>query len=148
MTDPRKQAAVDWNATSFAVSDHDTVLRELSHAIKHIRQLLAYTDELEAEVARLAETPYAQTIRRADDAIHERDKRIGELEAERYNWKGMYMICNEREQRLLLIEEAAKKFVDSFEHNYCWIENGSEVTSDLFDALTEALRREQGGKSG
>lgn len=33
--------------------------------------------------ARISDTPYSQAIRRADDAIHERDKRIRELEAER-----------------------------------------------------------------
>lgn len=68
-----------------------------------------------------------------------------QLRTERDSWKGMYMLCNEREQELLKIKELAEKFTQAYDDSHCWIENGIEEVSIYFDDLTAALTQREGG---
>ena len=77
--------------------------------------------------------------------VAEELKRLVKVEVELKDWKGMYLICNAREQRLLRIKELAQKFVAEYNRGHCWIENGGEEVSVTLDDLTAALRKEAEG---
>jgi hypothetical protein len=69
------------------------------------------------------------------DPITDCDK----LREERDRWTRMYARCNHREQQLLRVKEAAQRFVDAYDANLCWIENGDEDVSVYLDELTVTL---------